>query len=171
MRVFFGSINELPEPLRDKFADELDRLDVIAELTSNYLLNVNGNDLYSMHRLVQQVIRFEMGDNTTRLATILKNVVDTIPEEDYYTRDVFDNFASLAEHAVVVLEFSEKFLEKAMSNFSIVEDGFCRLARGYFEFGDYAKALKYYMRGAKIAEKIYGLEDDKTARRWRACGV
>ena len=107
MQIFFDAVNCLPQLLQSKLADELKRDGPIAELVKYSFLKISDEEkgLYSMHRLVQKVIRRDIGSDISYLSADLDVVIAALPE-NYSSIDAFSQFASLSEHAAAVINYA-----------------------------------------------------------------
>jgi len=156
------------QPLRDKLTDEVEHNEPLHALTRYSLLRPGkGDGLYSMHRLVQLVVRSDLHDNAL-LAAAVEIILAALPDE-YAARADFDRFASLADHAAAALEFAEVAFADDTELLKKVD--YWPLAFGYRLSGDYAAALPYYKRDVSIAKKVYGPEDTNTAATYNNLGT
>lgn len=111
IRIFFDDTNKLPDPLQSKLADELDRDDVVAELTKYSLLKAGDRGLYSMHRLLRQVIRRDADDEALCYAAILNIIIAALPQK-FDTNEAYEQLALLGYHAISVLDDPARAYEK-----------------------------------------------------------
>jgi|GEM_PF-5932547 len=162
----------LPPALREIAAHKLKRKDAIAELVKYSLLKRGEDGLHSMHRLVQRVIRGEADNkDTVYLAADLEILVDVLSDIKYATREDYDYFLALSDHAVSVVDFAELAFAENEERLKTVVGGLYRLARGYKLRGEYDTALIYYKRNLALNEKIYGAEHTETAAAYNNLGL
>jgi len=155
----------VPENLLRMMLNELDRDSIISELTQYSLLKRDEKGFYSMHRLVQQVVRHNIGENTTCLVADLYLIVAVLPER-YKDGDALVRFNSIAKHAVAVLGYASNVVnvitgdnEKLM----LITKGFKRLSDGYWWCGKYDESRDNAEKAATFGEKAYGPNHQETA--------
>ena len=159
----------LPQPLQEKFADELDRMDVINELTRYSMFKRNGTDLYSIHRLVQQVVRQIQGNNA--LLTIDMIVLLAAMPVEYITRNHFSRFSYLPEHAWSALSFAEEAFAKDNEKMKCIGLCYHRLGYGYYCRGEYDSALKAHEKAKLVRTVAWGMDHSETAVSYNEIGL
>ena len=158
--LFTNYSDKLPQPLRNKAADDIDS--ILAKLL-NYSLITRDGGFISTHRFVQEVCRErQYGDKTEYLLHCLDMAVEVFNYE-YGTREDFDSFAIDLPHVLEIAGHVEEKLkndDKAMEKAGLLYNnaGF-----GLKQIGEYVNALEWHNKALAIREKKLGLEHPDTA--------
>jgi len=122
-----------------------------------------------MHRLVQQVVRRDLGNDVSYLTTALKIVYALVPRE-YANHQHFTQFASIAEHTATVFPLAENAFAEDKGQLVIVDDGYYYLIRDYEMRDEYKAALYFYIQAAVVCEKAYGVAHPAMAAKYNNIG-
>ena len=166
-----NTAEHLPPALREIVANEIERDKAIAELMKYSLLKHEKDGTYSMHRLVQLVIRGEADKDPAYLAADLVILKNALRDIKYATREDYDYFLLLSDHAVSVFDFAEKAFTEDEERLKTVDVGLYRLARGYELRGEYELARIYYERDVALCEKVHGMDHTETATAYNNLGL
>ncbi|MDR2445771.1 MAG: tetratricopeptide repeat protein [Treponema sp.] len=146
----------LPEPLRDDILNALARDRIVREITKYSLVKYRDGAL-SLHRLLQEVIRADTGNDTAaliRCLNIAKDAVATIGDD----RDARAVFLRRAPHA----DAAARHAETNGAALKTVADVYLALGRGFLRFGDYEQALDYFSK-TLVLRKNSDDEDTESA--------
>jgi len=159
--VMFGENAELlPSPLKEALSNDMDSDEVWSALTKYSLLEKDDSQNYSMHRLLQEVVRNNLhGDQTWALCCLeilhknYKFDYDKLEQFSYYLPHVT---AFAANVKLIFTNLSDK--ARKMIGWLYSESGF-----GNNQLGNYDQALKWLEKARKITEELFGKEHSKTA--------
>ena len=155
LKAFFTLANEvLPDELRKAVSDEMDYDDILAELTKYSLITLNENGFFSIHRLVQEVIRDSLKEKQAEWRTYCVSILNEIIYFDFSTAESRELFRILASHILVVT--NEDATEEIAWLYHF-------LGYGYDELADYSQSLTWYEKALVIREKVLGKEYPDTA--------
>jgi len=152
IRLYIDAAEELPQPLQDVFLDELERFDAINELTCYSLLR-GGSELFSMHRLVQQVVCRETSGDSIYLAVDLDIITDALPQR-LTTNEHYALFTVLAPHCEAVLDAASTVFRDEEEILQRVAGGYHTLGLGYDAAGNFEKALAIHYKALAIGERV-----------------
>jgi len=164
--IFTENKDLLSELLKEELSDELAALDIWSELTKYSLLGQQDGALYSMHRLLQEVVRDKVKDDP-QWARYCLAVMYEIHEFTYETQA---RFISLLPHVKSFVTNSESILtddeeQKAIAYLCMVSGS------GEDDLANYPQALEWYFKASAIREKVLGLEHTDTAISYNNIGV
>jgi tetratricopeptide (TPR) repeat protein len=168
LQMFIDGRDKLPSPLAAALepSDALGHIELTNRLTRYSLVTVRddgkGNTLLSVHRLMQAVVKHDLGSNAEFLQCCL-DMAESVFHYEYGTREDFDMFTLYLPHMLEIALCSELCLED--ENEAIIKAGrvFHEAGRGLNKKGEYAEALEWYDKALAIREKVLGLEDPSTA--------
>ncbi|MDR2579425.1 MAG: tetratricopeptide repeat protein [Fibromonadaceae bacterium] len=161
--VLFSENSELlPSPLREIMADRLKRNDVWSQLIRNSFLKKQENGKgYSMHRLLQEIVRNKIG-NDSQWAQCCLSLFYKSYRFEYGDIEVQNRFLRLTPHVETLLNLTVSTLATDEEQEKIVRlyhiGGF-----GNNLLGNYDRALEWYYNALEISEKILGKEHPNIA--------
>jgi tetratricopeptide (TPR) repeat protein len=143
-RQWFEEASEhLPNPLQKQARDRHQYNEMLAELKRYSLISVEGDNI-SLHRLLRAVIQDTLPKETRQArADAALSIQHHLIDSDFSTRERRERFQSLAPHIVAVTEYDF-------------------LGHGFYESGEYSKALAWYQKDLVIREKELGKEQAST---------
>ena len=160
--LFSENTELFPSPLCDQLSDDLTAIDLWKELTRYSLLQKQGDaQNYSMHRLLQEVIRRQIGEDRQWAQCCLKLFLE-----------VFDfKYGNIPSHNqfIKILPHVEAFLGSAVSCLTEEADQihiaklFAKGGLGQYHLGNYSQAFTWYQKALAIREKALGKEHPSTA--------
>ena len=160
--LFQQNAGLLPDPLQTQFMDDLQKNRVWRALTEYSLLEARkGKAGYSMHRLLQEVIRRQIGEDR-QWARYCLNLLGAVFDLEYGKTKSHETFIKLLPHV-------EAFAENIASYFVEEEDQkklttlYARGGLGLDYLGNYAQALSWDQKALAISEKVLGTEHPDTA--------
>ncbi|MDR2999709.1 MAG: tetratricopeptide repeat protein [Fibromonadaceae bacterium] len=153
--LFSENSELLPSPLREMMADRLDRNDIWNQLTRYSLLNKQeGGKGYSMHRLLQEIMRNKIG-NELQWAQCCLSLFRKAYDFEYGNIGSHNRFLDLTPHVEVFLSIAKMILatneEQEEIAYLYHEGGF-----GNRHLGNYNRALEWYRNALAIREKVLG---------------
>jgi len=158
----FTTTHDLPPPpLGEIMENELERDDVWTQLTQYSLLEEQEDGSYTMHRLLQEIVRDEI-KNDPQWALTWLNLFDEIYHFEYGDIDSHELFLYLSPHVqaftsnAATILMDDESQEKIARLYS--EGGF-----GYRHLGYYNQALEWYQKALDIRENVLGIEHPDTA--------
>ena len=157
--LWFQKANEvLPDDLRKAVSDEMDYDDTIAEITKYSLVRKNEKGVLSIHRLMQDVIRDNIGQEQSKWRNYCVNILNELVYFEFHTAESRAFFILLAPHIDSVTQEikDEEATEEVARLYSF-------LGQGFDELADYPQSLKYYIKSLTINEKVLGAEHPSTA--------
>ncbi|MDR0491604.1 MAG: tetratricopeptide repeat protein, partial [Oscillospiraceae bacterium] len=169
LRMFISGRDKLPSPLAVTLepSNALGHIKLTNRLTRYSLVAARddgkGSTLLSVHRLMQAVVKHDLGNNTEYMQCCL-DMAESVFHYEYGTREDFDSFTLCLPHMVEIVLCSELCLED--DNEAIIKAGriFREAGRGLDKKGEYAEALEWYNKALAIKEKMLGEEHPDTIR-------
>jgi tetratricopeptide (TPR) repeat protein len=160
--LFSENSDLLPPPLREMMADCLDRNDVWNQLTRYSLLNKQEDGKgYSMHRLLQEIVRNKIGDEL-QWAQCCLSLFRKAYDFEYGNIKSHNRFLDLTPHVEVFLNIAKTILTTDEEQVNVAylyhEGGF-----GNRYLGSYNRALEYFGYALAIREKVLGKGHPYTA--------
>jgi tetratricopeptide (TPR) repeat protein len=169
LRMFIDGRNKLLQPLSDALnpEDAPGHDELINRLARYSLATLSGRDknggaLLSVHRLVQTLIRHNLGDEKSWLRCCL-NVASEIFNYEYGNREDFDAFAMTLPHALKIAQHAEQSLKNDDESLQSVARVYNEAGTGLRKQGMYAESLGWYRKALAIREKALGTEHPDTA--------
>ncbi|MDR2202874.1 MAG: tetratricopeptide repeat protein [Nitrososphaerota archaeon] len=169
LSMFIEGRDKLPSELRDVFVlgNKVKQDGLVRELTRYSLLSLSrddvGNDLLSVHRFVQSVIRGSlMGDNSW--VSYCFDVVYSVFCYDVKDKGSYDMFLQHVSHVLRIVDYVEKILGTDDELQQKVARLYNKVGLDYDYNGQCVEALKNgYFKALNISEKILGKEHPSTA--------
>ncbi|MDR2712895.1 MAG: tetratricopeptide repeat protein [Clostridiales bacterium] len=161
LSLLIKGLDELPEPLRIDLADKLSLINTVLELT-RYSLVQKKEGLLSLHRLVQEVVRDGLAEDTQWLSCCL-DLAYAVFEYEWGNKQSMDAFSQNTPHILEIARQTEQILgdnEEAQKKAAWLYN---EVGRGYNHEGQYQKALKWYKMALAIKEDVLGTEHPDTA--------
>jgi len=128
---------------------------------------------FSTHRLVQEIMRFEINDEENRLLeTISETLKKIVPTFDYTNREQVEPYLPHLENFIEYLVNSKKNpadITRADNQTTNILSN--KIGRYNECFGQYPTAEKYYLLCVNICEKIYGDNHQQTAGSYNNLGA
>jgi tetratricopeptide (TPR) repeat protein len=155
-----GGTEHYPEPLASVAADEIEIDRAIAELRRYSLITGDG-DSFSMHQLVQTVLRSELAEEEQKKwSTASLNLLNGVFQFDENDQESWAVCAQLLPHALACAGYAEKIGAAPESIAEILNNS------GSYQrhFADFYEAKSCFERALKIDEKAFGLEHPSVAR-------
>ena len=159
--LFSEHAEHCPSPLKEMLSNTPKVRKVWAMLVNYSLLRNQGEQRYSMHRILQEVIRKELQDDT-QWAQYVLILLYVAYDFDYGNVDSHNNFLQLSPHV-------EAFMRSCASSLTdddtqkLIADLYNIGGYGYDALGEYAKALEWYEKALIIREKVLGREHPDVA--------
>ena len=155
--LFGKNMEWLPSPLCEKFSDLIEAKRVWGELTRYALIEKQETGGYSMHRLLQEVVRSSLQDDPQWYLCILKLLYESYKFEYELQSEFIINTLHIEAfiNAIEPIVSDEKIQEKI--SFLYAEAGY-----GNSCLGDYPKALEWYQKALEIREKVLGKDHPST---------
>jgi tetratricopeptide (TPR) repeat protein len=155
----------LPQPLCDDILNALARDRIVREITKYSLVKYRDGAL-SLHRLLQEVIRADFGNDDGALMRCLNIVKDAIATSGE-NRDTRAAFLRRAPHADAVARHAE---ENGAAQ-ETVADVYFSLGRGFLRFGDYEQALGLFRKTLELRKEPAGEETERSALIYQNMGM
>ena len=177
--LFVNNNIDLPEPLNNQIINTLTKDKIISELTKFSLLVKNTHNNLSMHRLLQEVVRKQQGEDIQWLIYCLRMISSSI-NYVHGSIDSLNSFKCGITHAISVTEyFSNLYLnDNVITLFS--EEVFQFFASLYFTMGLgleamglYRQSLKHHKKSLHILKNIIddkGVQTKVSPRDWTVKG-
>ena len=155
--LLFCNNGELPEPLNNVATDSFTFGEPLTELLNYSLLKKTSDGLFSMHRLLQTVLRNSLDVNLKRsfIDCAVIALVDNMPKafDDY---EMLDLFSLLEPHYLSALQHLKSgFVIRKNKLMTTASDAYASLANGYRHFGKYDFALEADIKALNCSEKLY----------------
>ena len=155
----------LPSPLNEVVNDEIEMIDVWQELTQYSLLkkqiNEKGEESYTMHRLLQEVVKNKISENQQWALCCLDIFRKTYTFE-FGNVTSHNNFMKLTPHVEAFLNASKSYLreDEQQNRLGLLYNwgGY-----GLSDLGYYSHALEWFQNSLKIYEEVLDEEHLKTA--------
>jgi len=163
--LFIDNAEVLPSPLREKAVDSLGFNKVIRPLINYSLLSREGRG-YSMHRLLQEVIREKLQDEPDYRQYCL-NLFYEAYGFDYGCIDQFMNYTSHVEALLGTVDVGSEDKEN-QGSISLL---YCTGAHGIYCLGDYPRALEWGQKCLAICERLLGKGNSGTAGIYDSIGL
>ena len=156
--LFGKNIKWLPSPLCEKISNSIEAHRVYGELTQYALLERQETGGYSIHRLLQEVVRSSLQNDPQWYLYVLKLLCETYKFEYELQNEFIINTSHMEAfiNAVESMVSDGKIQEKL--SFLYAEAGY-----GNSCLGDYPKAMEWYQRALDICEKVLGKKHPYTA--------
>ena len=141
--------NKLPVPICDALANRISKNRIVTELR-NYSLTSGNAEYICMHRLVQEVVRTDLGNDTRWRDFCYAGIKDYLPDQ-FENRQQRIKFLEISDHCENILNYIKmaKYDEDyAGTVFS--------LGYGYYVNGNYKKALERHLEALKIRRQVSG---------------
>ncbi|MCL2284361.1 MAG: FxSxx-COOH system tetratricopeptide repeat protein [Fibromonadales bacterium] len=161
--VLFSENSEiLPSPLKKMMADRLKRNDIYSQLTRYSLLKKQEDGKgYSMHRLLQEIVRNKIG-NDLQWAQYCLSLFRKSYNFEYGNIESHNCFSRLTPHVEAFLDITKTTLitheDQERIAYLYHMGGF-----GNYYLGNYNCALEWYYYALTIREKFLGKEHPDTA--------
>ena len=156
--MFMSNPELLPSELKEHFSNKLKNKKIWKELMQYSLLKKQKSDEYSMHRLLQEVIRDRIKEDQSWAKYSLLILLDIYK----FSYDDQDSFIRNSTHAEAFVEYTLSYLTDDESQekmaFLCSEGG-----SGNRYLGNYPNALEWYQTALDIYEKVLGKEHHSTA--------
>ena len=155
-KLFREKAESLPSPLKEIFSDSLESCNIWAELVNYSLLQPQGERGYSMHRLLQEMLRKKLKDDSQWAQYVFELLCVTY-DFKYDNLDLdFDShnrFLKLSLHVESFLDTCNSFLmdDKAQKNIAGL---YMTAGHGNSYLGNYMKAVVCYEKALAINETI-----------------
>jgi tetratricopeptide (TPR) repeat protein len=160
--VLVAGAEFLPEPLAATVRDPLSLDDALAALRRYSLLDV-ADDAFSVHRLVQAVVRDALGDKSAKTwtAAAVEVVNDAFPYDVLYDPGNWPTCSGLLPHGLAAAEHAER-LEVALERTGrlLNQIGLYLKTRA-----DLAQARSVFERAVRVGEATYGPDHPNVAIR------
>jgi tetratricopeptide (TPR) repeat protein len=168
--LFSENSELLPLPLKEMMADRLDRNYIWNQLTRYSLLNKQEDGKgYSMHRLLQEVVRNKIG-NELQWAQCCLSLFGKAYNFKYGDIESHNRFLDLTPHVEVFLNIAKTIMttneEQEQIAYLYHVGGF-----GSYNLGNYNRALEWYFNALAIFEKVLGKEHPDTATTYNNMAV
>jgi tetratricopeptide (TPR) repeat protein len=160
--LFSENSGLLPPPLKEMMVDNLKKNDVWGQLTRYSLLKKQGNEKgYSMHRLLQEIVRDKIG-NELQWAQVCLSIFRKSYDFEYGDIESHNRFLNLTPHVEAFLNVAKTILtteeEQEKAAYLYYNGGV-----GNRHLGNYSRALELYRNASTIYEKVLGKEHLNTA--------
>ena len=155
-KLFEDNMEFLPPALQKGFSNLLKANEIWGKLTQYSLLEKQGEQGYSIHRILQEVVRNKIGDDP-QWARCCVELLCNKYKFDYANQA---HFLLYLPHIEAFVESSDSILtdeDKEGSAFLCSESGF-----GNYCLGNYNQALEWYEKALAISEKVLGKEHPNT---------
>jgi tetratricopeptide (TPR) repeat protein len=167
--IFSETAPLLPTPLCNQLSDDLTAISVWKELTKYSLLQKQGDTQnYSMHRLLQEVVREKISADSTWAQCCQKLLQKTF-KFDYGSVPSHKKFIKLLPHMETFLINVITYLTEDAEQIEIATlftiGGF-----GQYHLGNYSQAILWYQKALAIYEKVLGVEHPYTATTYNNLG-
>lgn len=158
-QLFSENLKHLPLLLREGLSNYLNARKIWGKLAKYSLLQKQDSKSYSMHRLLQEVVRNNLKGDSQWARCVLETLCNTYDFE-YGNVDSHNNFLRLSPHVEAFINASDLILsdEKEKTAHLCVKSGF-----GNFHLGNYDIALEWYKKALAIYKKVLGKEHPDTA--------
>ena len=169
--IFSENFGELPMPLKDTISNELTSNKIWTSLTQYSLLEKQGTQGYSMHRLLQEVIRHNIDSDPQWARYCLGTLyisylfMQYLPffsmVKDHIGDAVERSFISYIPHIEAFAKNSELALKDVEDKTKIGQ--LCgESGQRCYNSGNYNQALIFFKKMLEISEDLWGLEDQNT---------
>ena len=148
----------LPVLLGGELSDALKSNRIWKELTQYSLLKKQETNGYSMHRLLQAVVRDRLHENPEWARYCL----DILKSTYKFSYDAQDKFLLLSPHVEAFYGSAHEYLtdDESQAELALL----CSTAGfGNYNLGNYAGALEWFEKDLAISEKVLGIEHPSTA--------
>ena len=156
--LFSDNLALLPPSLQKVFSDNLESIEIWTELTQYALLAKQETNGYSMHRLLQEVLRNRLHEDS-RWARYCLALLGSLYKFSY---DRQDDFLRLSPHVEACVEAVRAYLTDDESQEEIASL-YATGGGGTYYLGHYPKALAWYHKALAIFEKVLGIDHPDTA--------
>lgn len=157
----------LPESLKPLANDSLALNRALTALRRYSLIEMS-EDSYSMHRLMQAVVRGSLSiDETRKYAGTAVNIVDEAFKFEENDLASWHGAARLLSHALITAEHSEE-LHIAMESTSYLLNG---VGKYFSHRADFLAAQRHYERTLRIDEDIFGSDHLRVAASLNELGI
>ena len=149
----------LPEPLHTDMFDELAWDSVLSSLTKFSLMKPDKDYGYSIHRLLQEVIREKLHDDVFWITCCFESFYKLISDRSTVKEDA-GAFINRSPHAIAVAEYMDAVSEQPDERLAAMYHWFSYSMAGsdYFMFFD----IKHMNRAIEIYEELLGANDPET---------
>jgi tetratricopeptide (TPR) repeat protein len=160
--IFSENVELLPSPLKEQLSNTLTANKVWLELTRYSILEKEGdNQSYSMHRLLQEVIRNKLCSEPQWIQCCL-SIIRKIYTFEYGNVPSHNRFIKLTPHVEALLNSTMLCLPDDTSQKDIA-DLYAVGGSGHLHLGNYSQAFEWYQKALAIREKVLGKEHRSTA--------
>jgi tetratricopeptide (TPR) repeat protein len=160
---FAAAAPSLPPPLRQALADNLQYDEIIEEIC-RYSLARRKDDSLGLHRLSQEVIREELGEEREEWRQYALAVLHQQVDSDFSTAEKRARATALLPHIEAWASVSESMSAVGKSAAAGGTGSVFAFAGGVnYAAANYAAALRWYQKALAICEKVLGKEHPDTA--------
>ena len=159
--LFRENLEHCPSPLKETLSNSIETDKIWAKLRNYSLLQKQDASGYSMHRLLQKVIRKELQSDTQWARHVL-DVLHAAYRIEYGTVDTHNSFIQISPHIEVCIGVCT-YLQLDDTAQEIIASLYDLGGRGFYSLGNYEKALEWYEKALAIREKVLGEEHPDTA--------
>jgi tetratricopeptide (TPR) repeat protein len=159
---FAASAELLPELLKNEMSDPRNSGKLWKELTRYSLLKKQDDGKgYSMHRLLQEVVRERLGSDPSWAARCLALFAKNFDFE-YGNTTSHSHFLQLSPHVEAFLPLAQSRLKEDKTQ-ELIAQLYHKGGWGNIYLGNYQRALEWYNKALPICEKVLGKEHPDTA--------
>lgn len=155
--LFFINNQYLPSPLKGDITDHLMFDEIIHELRRYSLIKFADNNI-SIHRLLQEAIRYSVENDIQYLSCCFYHINDLMKNCNYFTREGRDTSRKLLLHALSIYECADNTDLKSDLHVLCFNIAVC-----YCEHAAYNEAKQFHQKALSIREKIFCEEHPDTA--------
>jgi len=160
--LFGEHAEHCPSPLKEALLNSLEAVELWAELAKYSLLQAQDSQGYSMHRLLQEVVREKLkSQDDLQWARCILGILRAAYDFEYGNIDSHNSFLQLSPHVEAFLGSCDSLLmdDEAQKTFAAL---YASVGIGNLYLADYAKALAWLEKASVICEKVLGKEHPTT---------
>lgn len=157
-QLFRDGAEALPQPLAEAVADEIVFNKILTELDTYSLIRRNDDELWSIHGLLQEVVRESLDQDRVGWAESVMELLYRVYDFDYYQPKTWEKAGQLIPHIQIVVKFAIFLqIENKRSGWLFAGAG----AYLYYQ-GWYKEAESLYKRALAIYERVLGPDHPET---------
>ena len=158
-QLFSDGAAVLPQPLSEAVIDEVIFNEMLTELNTYSLIRRNEDGCWSIHRLLQEVVRESLNQEQVGWANSVIKLLDQVYDFDYNQQKTWEKSRQLIPHMQAAVEIAVSLqIENKQLGQICNEIGYYLHHQGRYE-----EAKPLYNRALEIRERVLGPDHPETA--------
>ncbi|HEX3045013.1 MAG TPA: tetratricopeptide repeat protein [Bacillota bacterium] len=157
-QLFQDGAKALPQPLSEAITDDIIFNEMLMELETYSLIQRDNDEFWSIHRLLQEVVRESLDPEHAGWAETVMNLLNQVYDFDYNQLTTWKKTGLIIPHMQAIVEVAVLIqIENERLGWLCIEIG-----NYLFYQGRYEEAEPLYKRALEIRERVQGLDHPDT---------